>query len=258
MQSELEIVPIPLLADNYAYLLHDHTAGQTAVLDPSEAAPVLKALQQRGWTLNLILNTHHHFDHVGGNADLKAHTACKIIGSHHDRLTIPDLDQDVREGDEITVGNACAKIIEIPGHTIGHIAYWFYDHKAVFTGDTLFSLGCGKLFEGTPAQMWNSLRRLADLPRDTHVYCGHEYAEANGRFALAIDPHNSALQAYCAHVADLRAEGRPSVPSTIEIEVEANPFLRAPHLIEALDLDPRSTPEDAFAELRRRKDRFTG
>jgi hydroxyacylglutathione hydrolase len=254
--SHLEIVQIPLLVDNYSYLLHDSATGQTAVIDPSEAQPILKELSQRGWKLDYIFNTHHHFDHVGGNQELKAQTHCKIIGSHHDHQRIPGIDQQVMEGNLIRLGHATAQVLEIPGHTIGHVAYWFQDSKAVFCGDTLFSLGCGRLFEGTPTQMWNSLRRLAYLPRDTQIYCGHEYTEANGRFALSIDPHNATLQAYCAHVAILRAEGRSTIPSTIEIEVAANPFLRAPHLIEALGLGINATPEEAFAELRVRKDHF--
>jgi hydroxyacylglutathione hydrolase len=254
--SKLEIIQIPLLIDNYSYLLRDPATGKTAVVDPSEAEPILKVLEQKGWGLDYIFNTHHHFDHIGGNQEIKAHTHCKIIASHYDRQRIADIDQEVNEGMHVQLGQAVAQVLEIPGHTIGHVAYWFQESKAVFCGDTLFSLGCGRLFEGTPEQMWNSLRRLANLPRDTRVYCGHEYTLSNGKFALSIDPHNATLQAYCAHVTMLRAAGHSTVPSTIELEAAANPFLRAHHLIEALGLEENTTPIEAFAALRSRKDHF--
>jgi hydroxyacylglutathione hydrolase len=256
--TNLEIAQIPLLTDNYAYLLIDHKTGQTAVVDPSEAAPVLNVLEKRHLKLNFILNTHHHPDHVGGNVELKAATGCTIICSHTDKPRIAGVDKDVSEGDEVAIGSSKAIVMEIPGHTVGHIAFYFPDYQAVFCGDTLFSLGCGRMFEGTPEQMWNSLRRLADLPPETKVYCGHEYTEANGRFALSLDPHNHALLDYCHHVADRRRENLSTVPSTIKIEAEANPFLRAPMLIEALGLPRNTAPHLAFAEMRKLKDHFKG
>jgi hydroxyacylglutathione hydrolase len=252
----LEIAQIPLLTDNYAYLLIDHKTGQTAVVDPSEADPILRILERRNLKLHYILNTHHHFDHVGGNLELKEATGCTIICSHTDKPRIDGADQGVAEGEEVSIGSSKAIVMEIPGHTVGHIAFYFREYHAVFSGDTMFSLGCGRLFEGTPEQMWNSLRRLADLPPETKVYCGHEYTEANGRFALAMDPHNHALQDYCHHVADRRRDGLSTVPSTIEIEAEANPFLRAPMLIKALGLSDSTLPHEAFAEMRMRKDNF--
>ena len=252
----LEIVHVPLLIDNYGYLLHDPDTGATAVVDPSQAAPVLKILKERNWKLTSILNTHHHYDHVDGNEEIKAHTNCNVIGSYTDRNRIPEIDQTVREGDEITIGNSKAKILEIPGHTVGHIAFWFAAEQAIFCGDTLFSLGCGRLFEGSPEQMWTSLRRLAQLPRDTKVYCGHEYTQANADFALEVDPHNPTLQDYRHRIADLRQDDLPTVPSTIDIEVKCNPFLRAPQLAQSLGLPEDIAPHEAFAELRRRKDQW--
>ncbi len=252
----LEIAQIPLLTDNYAYLLIDHRTGQTAIVDPSEADPIIRVLERRHLKLNYILNTHHHSDHVGGNVQLKKETGCKIICSHTDKPRIKGADQGVSEGDELLIGSSKAIVMEIPGHTVGHIAFYFPEYHAVFCGDTMFSLGCGRLFEGTSEQMWNSLRRLADLPPETKVYCGHEYTEANGRFALSLDPHNHVLQDYCHHVADKRRENLSTVPSTIEIEVEANPFLRAPMLVDALGLPVGTLPHEAFAEMRKQKDSF--
>lgn len=254
----LEIIQVPLLRDNYAYVLHDAASGDTAVLDPSSSLPILELLDAKGWTLNYILNTHHHFDHTGGNEDIKSRTNCKIVSSYTDRERIPGgADITLKEGDEFSLGASTANIMEIPGHTIGDIAYYFAQEQAVFCGDALFSLGCGKMFEGTPEQMWNSLRRIADLPRDTKLYCGHEYTQANGQFALSVDPHNDALKNYLHQVDDIRREGRSTVPSTIAIEVAANPFLRAPAIVTELgELGPAPSPHDAFAHLRHKKDQF--
>ncbi len=252
----LDIIQIPLLKDNYAYMLHEADSGETAVVDPSSSIPVLDLLKERGWSLKYIINTHHHYDHTGGNEDIKAQTGCKIICSYTDRDRVPGgVDITVREGDVVSIGTAQAKVMEIPGHTIGCVAFWFEKERAVFCGDTLFSLGCGRLFEGTAEQMWNSLRRLGALPRTTKIYCGHEYTQANGKFALSVDPHNQALKDYLHHVDDLRAQGLPTIPSTVEIEVKANPFLRAPMLRqETLNLKHGFEPHEAFAELRRKKD----
>lgn len=256
--SNIEIIQIPMLSDNYGYLLLDHTTGQTAVVDPSEAGPVLKVLADRQLKLNFILNTHHHFDHVGGNVELKKETGCQVICSHTDKVRIAGADIEVSEGDNLYVGSARAIVMEIPGHTVGHVAYYFPEQQVVFVGDTLFSLGCGKLFEGTPMQMWNSLRRLADLPPQTKVYCGHEYTLANSRFALHLDPHNPALKDYVHHVQDKRRLGLSTIPSTIEIEVEANPFMRAPMLLKAMGLPEGTKPHEAFGHMRQIKDIFRG
>lgn len=239
----LEIVQLPLLSDNYAYLLHDVGSGETAVVDPSEAAPVLQALDERGWKLSKILSTHHHADHVGGNREIKARTNCAVYGFSEDASRIPGIDHALLDGDQVSVGDAEGEVLFIPGHTTGHIAYYFAHEKAVFCGDTLFSLGCGRLFEGTPAQMFASLQRLAALPGDTKVYCGHEYTQSNGAFALVVEPENDALKSYMEHVHNLRAKGLPTVPSTMETECECNPFIRAKDVAE-------------FTQRRLLKDRF--
>lgn len=255
--SELEIVKIPLLKDNYGYVLHDPETRVTAVVDPSEAGPVLELLQKRGWGLHYILNTHHHHDHTGGNEELRQKTGCKVIASSLDRMHLPYIDLPVREGSMISIGRAQAYVLETPGHTLGHICFWFSHQQALFCGDTLFSLGCGRMFEGSPEQLWTSIRRLADLPRDTKVYCGHEYTEENSAFALALDAHNPALQNRCQEVRLLRSQGLPTVPSTIAQEVETNPFLRAPLLKEVLGLPDHATAIEAFTRVRQLKDSFS-
>lgn len=252
----LEILIIPLLQDNYGYLLINHATNSTAAIDPSEADPILRILERRNLRLHYILNTHHHHDHVGGNLALKEATGCSIICSHTDLPRIPGADQGLREGDEFLLGPSRAMVMEIPGHTVGHIAFYFPENRAVFCGDTLFSLGCGRMLEGTPQQMWNSLRRLADLPPETKVYCGHEYTEANSRFALSVDPHNHALQDYAHHVADRRRDEMFTIPSTIDIEAKTNPFLRAPLLAKNLGLPDNVLPHEAFAVLRKMKDDY--
>jgi hydroxyacylglutathione hydrolase len=255
--AQLQIEQIPALSDNYVYLIHEPQAGITAVVDPAVAAPVLERLGVRGWKLDWILSTHHHADHTGGNLELKRATGCQIVGPQSDAARIPGLDLGLAEGDRFRLGDAEAGVFETPGHTSGHISYWFADARALFCADTLFSLGCGRLLEGTPEQMWRSLSKFAPLPDDALVYCAHEYTQANARFALSADPDNPALQARAAEVDRLRSAGRPTVPSTLGAERAANPFLR-PH-------DPairrRLGMADAgdvavFAELRRRKDHF--
>ena len=254
--SGLQIEQIPVLRDNYVYLARDARSGACAAVDPSVAEPVLAALDRRDWRLTHILNTHHHHDHVGGNLQLKRVTGCTIVGNRHDAHRIPGIDVFVADGEEVSLGEQTALVIDVSGHTIGHIAYWFREARALFCGDTMFSLGCGRLFEGTPGQMWSSLTKLRELPGDTRVYCGHEYTESNARFALAVDPDNSTLRRRAEEVRALRAEGRPTVPSTIAVERAANPFLRAddPGLQRAAGL--AADPVAAFAEIRRRKDVF--
>jgi hydroxyacylglutathione hydrolase len=253
----LEIRLVPLLSDNYAYLVFDPAGGEAAVVDPSEAAPVLKALEQTGWKLKHILNTHHHFDHIGGNQALVAATGAKIAGPEKDRHRIPGLDTGLSEGDVYRVGTRSLRVLEVPGHTSGHIALVFDEDEALFSGDTLFSLGCGRLFEGTAAQMWQSLSKLRALPGATRVYCGHEYTQSNCRFALAIEPENPDLRERADEIARLRAAGEPTIPSTIDLENRTNPFLRAdrPELQEPNGWAGQA-PVEIFAELRRRKDSF--
>ena len=253
----LEIRLVPLLNDNYAYLLHDPASGEAAVVDPSEAGPVLSALQEAGWTLKHILNTHHHPDHTGGNGALKQATGAKVVGPEKDRHRIPDLDIGLAEGDTYRVGNSTLRVLEVPGHTSGHIALVFDEDGALFSGDTLFSLGCGRLFEGTPAQMWHSLGKLRALPGAMRVYCGHEYTQSNCRFAVTIEPDNESLKHRAAEITELRAAGQPTIPSTIAVENLTNPFLRADHPeLQAAQGWQGRGPVEIFAEIRRRKDSF--
>ena len=253
----LSIEQIPVLTDNYIYLLHDPVSAETAVVDPAFAQPVLEILHKEGWRLNYILNTHHHWDHVGGNLELKQKTACKIIAAQSDRERIPGIDIGVTEGDVISLGQHNAKVISTPGHTSGHIVYHFAEDHALFCGDTLFVMGCGRLFEGTPEQMWNSLQKLKALPPSTRIYCTHEYTQTNGRFALSVEPDNSHLQQKMLEVQRLRAENKSTVPSTIEEERATNPFFRTDSISiqKALGLEHQS-PVSVFTELRKRKDSF--
>ncbi|MBL6936129.1 MAG: hydroxyacylglutathione hydrolase [Alphaproteobacteria bacterium] len=253
----LHIQQIPVLSDNYVYLVHDEESAACAAVDPAEAEPVLAALREEGLTLSHILNTHHHGDHVGGNERLKVETGCAIVGPRADASRIPGIDVEVGEGDEFRLGNASARVFDVPGHTRGHIAYWFEGDKALFCGDTLFALGCGRLFEGTPREMWESLTSLRNLPGDTRVYCAHEYTQTNARFALTVEPDNEALKAVAERVEVRRAKNLPTVPSLMADEVAANPFLRAdsPELQRAMGME-NADAVDVFAEIRHRKDAF--
>lgn len=253
----LDIRQIPVLSDNFVYLMRDTVSGAVGVVDPAVAEPVLEEAKRLGWTITHILNTHHHPDHVGGNMEIKEATGCTIVGPGHDPDRIPGMDVEVKDGDTFMLGKAEAEVFFVPGHTRGHIAYWFKDDDALFCGDTMFSIGCGRLFEGTPQQMWTSLKRLRALPPATRVYCAHEYTESNIRFAVSVDPENEALRNREAEVKALRAAGKPSVPSLLGMEQAANPFLRAdaPELAAAIGMKGRD-PVDVFAEVRRRKDVF--
>ncbi|MFI5016756.1 MAG: hydroxyacylglutathione hydrolase [Dongiales bacterium] len=253
----MQIALVPLLTDNYGYLLHDPASGATAIVDPSEAGPVLAAAEARGWRLSHILNTHHHADHSGGNLGLKQATAAVVVGPAPDRARIPGIDIALDEGGRFRLGDAEAEILFIPGHTKGHIAFHFRGERALFCGDTLFSLGCGRMFEGTAPMMWASLDKLRRLPAETRVFCGHEYTAANARFAVSIDPDNQALRRREREIAELRAQNRPTIPSTMGEERAANPFLRAddPALAAAVGL-PDAPPAEVFGEIRRRKDNF--
>ena len=255
--TALQIHQIPCLQDNYGYLIHDPEAGLTASIDTPDAAAIERALTERGWKLDYILNTHHHADHAGGNLALKAKTGCVIVGSRSDAARIPGIDILVGEADHFALGAHPARILETSGHTLGHICYVFDDDRVAFVGDTLFSMGCGRLFEGTPAQMWFSLQKLMSLPDDMRVYCAHEYTASNGRFAVTMEPQNAALAARVADVAALRAASRPTVPSTIGLEKATNPFLRPASQELRQTLGMTTAPDaDVLGETRRRKDRF--
>ncbi len=255
--AALDIVQIPVLNDNFIYLLHEADSGETAAVDPALDEPVLQALEERGWGLTHILITHHHGDHTGGNEALKRATGCTIVGAGNDAGRIPGIDVRVRDGDSVRVGDRSARVFEVPGHTSGHVAYWFERDRALFSGDTLFSLGCGRLFEGSAEDMWRSLGKLRDLPDDTRVYCAHEYTDANADFALSIEPGNEDLIRRAEQVTRLRERGEATVPSSLAEEKRANPFLRADN--EALQAAAGLAGLDAvsaFAEIRRRKDSF--
>lgn len=253
----LNIVTVPCLADNYAYLAHDDATETTAVIDVPEALPVLNALRARGWRASHILITHHHNDHIAGVEALAAATGARVFGARADAHRLPPLDEPLAEGDSLRIGMDEGRVIAVPGHTTGHIAFHFPASRAVFTADSLMACGCGRLFEGTPAQMWNSLTRLSTLPDETLVCSGHEYTLSNIRFALSVDPGNGALQARAERSAALRAQGAPTVPVTLAEEKATNPFLRAasPALRAATGL-PAGDPGEVFAALRAMKDRF--
>lgn len=252
----LEIHQFPCLNDNYGYLVHEPTSGATAAIDTPEVEPILKALDEKGWRLTHILNTHHHYDHAGGNEALKAATGCQIIGPKNEAAKIPGIDLPVGEGDEVTLGAVTAQVLDVPGHTAGHIAYYFAEAGVAFVGDTLFALGCGRLFEGTPEQMWTSLQKLMALPDDTVVYCAHEYTQANARFALSVEPENAALVTRAKEIDAARAAGRPTVPTTIGLEKATNPFLRPMSPDLQAHVAASGSLVDVFAETRARKDRF--
>ena len=251
----LEIVTVPCLTDNYAYLLHDADSGTTVLVDAPEAGAVKAELARRGWRLSDILITHHHDDHVAGIAALRA--GARVIGAAADAHRLPPLDLAVVPGDRIAVCGEEAEVLDAAGHTVGHIAFYFPRSGAVMTGDSLMAMGCGRLFEGTAAQMWATLTRLAALPSETLVCSGHEYADANGRFAATVDTANPALTARRKFISARRAEGLPTVPVTLAIERQTNPFLRAvePAVKAAIGM-PGDSDESVFAALRARKDRF--
>ncbi|MBT3335377.1 MAG: hydroxyacylglutathione hydrolase [Methylococcales bacterium] len=253
----LTVKQIPVLNDNYIYLIHDSVSGETAVVDPAIAEPVQKILKERNWQLSCILNTHHHSDHVGANLTLKKQTGCQIIGSHYDKNRIPGLDRTVSEGDSVFLGRHKASVIDTPGHTLGHIVYYFSEDNFLFCGDTLFSMGCGRLFEGTAMQMHHSLNKLAALPLTTQLFCAHEYTQQNGQFAQTLEPNNTQLHQRITEVAQLRQNNIATVPSTLAQEKATNPFLRShcPELIHTLAMHENSRVE-IFTETRRRKDHF--
>ncbi len=252
-----EIRLFKCLSDNYGVLIHDSASGATAAIDAPEAAPVEAALRAAGWTLTDILVTHHHADHTGGIRALKDKHKCRVVAPAAEAARIPAVDQTVGEGDKVSVGRLAAHVLETPGHTLGHIAYWFHREEIVFVGDTLFSIGCGRVIEGTPEMMWDSLCKLRDLPEATKIYCGHEYTLANIKFAQTVEPDNKALAARAVQAKQQIEAGGFTIPVTIGEEKNENPFLHAdiPEVAAGIGMAGKSAAQ-VFAEIRARKNRF--
>ncbi|QIE41461.1 hydroxyacylglutathione hydrolase [Rhodobacteraceae bacterium SC52] len=253
----LTLVTVACLSDNYAFIVHDQTSGATAVVDVPEVAPIKSALDARGWTLSDILLTHHHHDHVGGVAELKRLTGARVWGAAQDASRLPPLDRAVTPGHEESFGGESVQIINVPGHTIGHIAYFMSASKILFSGDSLMAMGCGRLFEGTPEQMWQTLKTLSALPDETVVCSGHEYTKSNAAFALSLCHENDALKARAIEINAARSKGLATVPSELGLEKATNPFLQAsePALKAALGL-LNASDTDVFAKVRALKDAF--
>ncbi|MGV6803978.1 MAG: hydroxyacylglutathione hydrolase [Ruegeria sp.] len=253
----LEIVTVPCLSDNYAFLAHDPKSGETALVDAPEAGPILAELRARGWQLSHVLLTHHHWDHVDGLPAILEQYPAQVVGAAADAHRLPPLDKQVSEGDQFQIGGEPVQVMDVSGHTVGHVAYYLPQSHAVFTADSLMALGCGRLFEGDAAQMWTSLSKLAALPDDTLVCSGHEYTQSNGRFAMTVDPENENLKQRVAEIDKSRADGDPTVPSLLALEKATNPFLRAgdPTIQTHLGMEG-ADPVAVFAEIRGRKDRF--
>jgi hydroxyacylglutathione hydrolase len=252
-----EIRLFTCLKDNYGVLLHDRSDGSTAAIDAPEAGPIESALAETGWRLTDILVTHHHADHTGGIAELKKRHLCRVVAPRKEAEKVPGVDVTVREGDFVTVGTLNGRVLETPGHTAGHVSYWFKPEKLAFVGDTLFSVGCGRVIEGNADQMWQSLLKLRNLPMDTQVYCGHEYTAANVHFALTVEPKNQALRTRAEEVVRLCSAKRPTIPTTIGAEKVTNPFLRADlhSVASAVNLEG-APPAQVFARVRAMKDKF--
>jgi hydroxyacylglutathione hydrolase len=253
----IEVEVFPARQDNYGYLIHDTATGRTAALDAPEAGPIREALTRRGWVLSDIFITHHHPDHVEALAELKAAFGCRVVGPRDEADKIDGLDLLVGDGDSVELGESEFAIMITPGHTLGHIVYYEPEGKHLFSADALFSLGVGRMFEGTPGPMWAGLERLRELPDETLVYCGHEYTESNARFALSVDPDNAALKVRAAEVKSLREKGKPTIPFRLGEDKKANPFLRAdaPELARLYVLEGQR-PDAVFAALRKAKDNF--
>jgi hydroxyacylglutathione hydrolase len=253
----VEIDQFMCRSDNFGVLVHDRETGETALIDASEEAPILAAVERTGWRPDVILVTHHHEDHVAANLALKERFGLRIVGPKAEAASIPGIDETVEEGAALRFGGEPVHVIATPGHTAGHVSYHFPQSGVVFTGDTLFALGCGRLFECPPPVMFSSLKKLATLPLTTRVYCGHEYTQSNARFALTVDPTNAALKERAAEIDALRAAGKPTLPTTIERELATNPFLRwhDPAVRHTLGM-PHAADAEVFAEIRKRKDNF--
>lgn len=251
----LELVTVPCLSDNYAFLVHNTDTGETALIDAPEAAPIQAVLDNKGWVLSDILITHHHWDHVDGLEPLRG--TARVIGSKADQKRLPKLDIAVAEGDALSVAGEDVTIFDVSGHTINHLAFYFEKSGYAFTADSLMALGCGRLFEGTPDQMWDSMQKLRDLPADSLICSGHEYTESNAKFAQSLEEDNPALTSRIREIETLRAAGRATVPSTLALERQTNPFLRAddPNLKAAVKMENASNAA-VFAEIRKRKDNF--
>jgi hydroxyacylglutathione hydrolase len=244
------------LTDNFGYLVHDSESGATASIDAPEAGPIIRALEAEGWKLTDILITHHHGDHVGGVAELKQRYGCRVVAPHDKTSKIADVDQRVANADVVKIGNLLARVVETPGHTLDHISYVFDSDKALFAADTLFSIGCGRVFEGNHPMMWDSLLKLRALPDDFALYCGHEYTASNVRFALSVDPDNAALKARAGEVTRLRADNKPTIPVLLGEEKKANVFLRADDPLIAAQLHMKgASAAEVFGELRERKNK---
>ena len=257
--SRLEIVQFPCLEDNYGYLVHATGTGATATIDTPDAAAITDQLEARGWRLTHILNTHWHPDHAGGNEALKARYGAIVVAPADPDNRIANVDRTVAEGDQVDLGGVVGKVLAVPGHTTDHVAYWFKSEGAAFVGDALFALGCGRLFEGSPAMMWTSLSKLKALPPETLVYCAHEYTAVNAAFAMTIEPENRELAERVKEIGLLRERGLPTVPTRIRLELGTNPFLRPdqPAIRRRLGL-PDASDVEVFAEIRARKDSFRG
>ena len=257
MAAETEIRTFLCRSDNIGVLIRDPATGACAAIDVPEAGPVLNALDETGWRLTDILVTHHHADHTAGIAELKKKHLCRVVAPRKEATKIQNIDVTVREGDVVQVGSMVGRILETPGHTAGHITYWFKQDRMAFVGVTLFSVGCGRIIEGTPEMMWQSLLKIRNLPADTQIYCGHEYTAANVHFALSIEPKNSALRARAEEVVRLIEQKRPTIPTTIQQEKSYNPFLRADlHSVAGAINMEGANAESVFATIRARKDKF--
>jgi len=251
-----EIRSFTCLSDNFGYLIHDPATQATASIDAPEAAAIIRALEHEGWTLTDILVTHHHHDHVGGIAELKQKYGCRVVAPHDQTTAIANVDLRVGNGDVVKIGDLLARVLETPGHTLDHISYVFDADKALFAADTLFSIGCGRVFEGTYPMMWESLLKLRALPDDFSLYCGHEYTASNVKFALNVEPDNPALQARAEEVTRLRAGNKPTIPSLLGEEKKANVFMRADDPAVAIKLRMKgASAADVFGELRERKNK---
>ncbi len=257
MTGPLEVLQFLCLSDNYGYLVHDPDSGLTVAIDTPEVAPIQRALDEKNWQLNFVFNTHHHDDHAGGNLALKTQTGCQITGPRADAERIPGIDREVGEGDTVSLGEWQFAVHDTPGHTRGHIVYHCPQAGIAFVGDTLFALGCGRIFEGTPEQMWTSLQKISCWPDETLIYCAHEYTQANARFALSVEPDNADLVARGVEIEAARKRGIATVPTTLALEKKTNPFLRphSPALRQTIDLTGGSDVE-VFARTRQLKDSF--